>query len=94
SCSIYPDDVAFCSVRKSRTAIQRRLQLALDSIYEYFSKIGMGISPQKSVELPFTRKAMTTFPLFVGPTRLEPVRFHRFLDVIIDLELRCTRHIK
>ncbi|WP_410469846.1 RNA-directed DNA polymerase, partial [Bradyrhizobium sp. 33ap4] len=92
--SIYADDVAIWTKGKSRPAIQRRLQLALNNIHKYFTQLGMDISPEKCAELPFTRKAMVRFPLYVGLTQLEAVRYHRFLGVVIDSELRWTRHVK
>ncbi|XP_064485871.1 uncharacterized protein LOC135398393 [Ornithodoros turicata] len=91
--SIYADDICIWTSGKSRPALQRRLQLALDAIQQYLSLAGLDISTEKTVVLPFTRRNMRPFQLSVAGIPLKRVSHHRFLGLTVDARLSWRRHI-
>ena len=96
-CSLYVDDFVVCYRASSIPAIERQLQLQLNTLQRWADTNGFKFSPQKTVAVHFCkkRKHHRDPDLYIGPNqRIPVVEEAKFLGVIFDKKLSFIPHLK
>ena len=95
--SIYVDDFAMFTCSAHLLASKRRIQLALNLDFNYWSQHhGFKFSPSKTVPMHFTRcRGVLPPPSFrLGTSIIRHVVETKFLELISDSKLYYTAYIK
>lgn len=92
--SIYADDVCIWASGSSASLVQSTLQEGLNIVDKFLKERGMELSYSKTAVLPFTRGYLKDFQLCLEGQRLDIVKQHKFLGVILDRQLSWNSHIK
>lgn len=94
-CSLYVDDFVIIFSASRLPAVERNLQLCINSILEWTVKNGFTVSPTKTVAMHFCKKKGCDYDpeLFLGSSRIEFVKEYKFLGIIWDTKLSFRQHI-
>lgn len=91
--SIYADDICVWADGVTRRHVRARLQNAADLTTSYLHGQRLEISSSKCAVLPFTRKPMYAYPLYINGERVSYVRNHKFLGIVVDRGLSWSAHV-
>ena len=95
-CTLYVDDFTLFASSSNLNALERRLQLSLNSAFLWLRHHGFTVSEGKTVVMHFC-KLRGNFPeptLFIGQSRLPVVGEVKFLGMVLDPKLSFIPHLR
>ena len=93
----YADDIALWCTDKDPKEAEKKMNDALQKIEEWTTKWRIGLAPEKSVFMKFTRRpTQKNIPVKLNllGTEVKQVSTHRFLGVNLDDRMEWSQHFK
>ena len=96
---LFADDASLNTSQKDVQTVQSKLQKSLNSTHEWCNMNSMVIHPEKTKSMIITTRQKlqitdTTLTLQLGETKIEQVKEHKILGVVIDTELSWNKHVE
>lgn len=95
-CSLYVDDIVIYASSRHLPTLERRIQQAVNKLYNWSNRNGFTFSTEKSVVMHF-HKHRGMFPepqITLGTHNLRTVEHTKFLGMIFDRKLSWIPHLK
>ncbi|MGR0243474.1 hypothetical protein ACUWC2_28695, partial [Klebsiella pneumoniae] len=81
-------DLVIITRGKHISVLIERMKMALDTIWNWCQKQGLGVNPEKTVIIPFTRrKKIMLTPLTMGGHMINYAKKFKYLGITLDNKL-------